>query len=182
MLSGNLKPLRPLSSKINNKRTHFQCNTIISHFQGCLSDCSWIKSELAQSSCCCVICLFARCSTMLAVQSGYTRECPEATQCLSLWRQAQSCIAFCSWVHLSLAEHSGEKEREEILVHSLFSAIMNALSGRIHQQSLWGEKMSGKVMVCWLLTHVAQPRKVIEVQKMSCCCISSICIAVSQDK
>lgn len=79
----------------------------------------------------------------------------------------------------------GRKEgqkREEILVHSLFSAIMNALSGRIHQRSLRGEEMSGKVMVCWLLTHVARPCKVIEVQKMSCCCTSSICIAVLQDK
>lgn len=80
------------------------------------------------------------------------------------------------------AEDGGEKKREQILVHSLFSAIMNALSGRIHQRSLWGEEMSGKVMVCWLLTHVARLRKVIEVQKMSCCCTSSICIAVSQDK
>lgn len=74
------------------------------------------------------------------------------------------------------------KRKEEILVHSLFSTIMNALSGRIHQRSLWGEEMSGKVMVCWLLTHVAQSHKVIEVQKMSCCCTSSICKAVSQDK
>lgn len=101
------------------------------------------------------------------------------------WRRAPSCSAFCSRVHLDLdrkAECSWEKKREEILVHSLFSAIMNTLSGRIHQRSLWGEKMSGKVMVCWLLTHVALPRKVIEVQKMSCCCTSSICIAVSQDK
>lgn len=74
------------------------------------------------------------------------------------------------------------RKEKRFLVHSLFSAIMNALSGRIHQWSLWGEEMSEKVMVCWLLTHVAQPRKVIEVQKMSCCCTSSICIAVSQGK
>lgn len=85
-----------------------------------------------------------------------------------------------------------EEKREDVfffffllrlfLRHSLFCGIMNALSGRIHQRSLWGEEMPGKVMVCWLLTRVAQCRKVIEVQKMSCCCTSSICIAVSQGK
>lgn len=93
--------------------------------------------------------------------------------------------ASCRRVHLDLdgeAEDGGEERREEILVHSVLAAIMNALSGRIHQRSLWGEEMSGKVMVCWLLTHVAEPGKVIEVQKMSCCCTSSICIAVSQNK
>lgn len=91
-----------------------------------------------------------------------------AAEFISIWTARQSIV--------------GEKKREEILVNSLFSPIINALSGRIHQRPLWGEKMSGKVMVCWLLTHVAQACKVIEVQKMSCCCTSSICIAVSQDK
>lgn len=82
----------------------------------------------------------------------------------------------------------GEEERRGVfsppLLHgrSLLCAIMNALSGRIHQRSPWGEEMSGKVMACWLLTHVARRRKVIEVQKMSCCCTSSICVAVCQDK
>lgn len=102
------------------------------------------------------------------------------------WRRALSCSAFCSWVHLDLdreAERSGRKKREEILVHSVLCD--NECFVRENPSTVTAGRrggMSGKVMVCWLLTHVAQPRKVIEVQKMSCCCTSSICMAVSQDK
>lgn len=55
---------------------------------------------------------------------------------------------------------------------------MNALSGRIHQWSPEGGRRQEKLWLVGFLTHVVCYSKVIQEQKLSCYCTSSICKAV----
>lgn len=98
-------------------------------------------------------------------------------------------IAFSTGNHLSLdklgekrerktgGQWSGERER-----YILLCVIMNALSGRIHQWSPGGGKRQEKLWFVGCLTHVVCYSKVIQEQKLSCCCTSSICKAVRQNR
>ena len=78
---------------------------------------------------------------------------------ISVWTEPNSSAQRGLWVLCGWWGGAPRMGRRKALVHSLFSAIMNALSGRIHHRSPRGEEMSGKVMFFWLLTHVTQPRQ-----------------------
>lgn len=121
-----------------------------------------------------------------AGQSEYTHECPGATQCFPLLTTSTELLCFLEQSSPRYGQGGraqwGEEKRRDFSALSVLGD--NECFVRENPSTVTAGRggMSGKVMVCWLLTHVAQPCKVIEVQKMSCCCTSSICIAVSQDK